>query len=31
MEKSGQWSLLEGDAEVIPGVELIARRATTVT
>ena len=23
MEKSGQWSLLEGDAEVIPGVELI--------
>ena len=23
MEKSGQWSLLEGDAEVVPGVELI--------
>jgi glyoxylase-like metal-dependent hydrolase (beta-lactamase superfamily II) len=23
MEKSGQWSLLDGDAEVVPGVELI--------
>jgi len=23
MEKTGQWSLLDGDAEVIPGVELI--------
>jgi glyoxylase-like metal-dependent hydrolase (beta-lactamase superfamily II) len=23
MEKSGQWSLLEGDAEVVPGIELI--------
>jgi glyoxylase-like metal-dependent hydrolase (beta-lactamase superfamily II) len=23
MEKSGHWSLLEGDAEVVPGVELI--------
>jgi glyoxylase-like metal-dependent hydrolase (beta-lactamase superfamily II) len=23
MEKSGQWSLLEGDAEVVPGVQLI--------
>ena len=23
MEESGQWSLLDGDAEVVPGVELI--------
>ena len=23
MEKSGQWSLLEGDAEIVPGVEVI--------
>lgn len=23
MQKSGQWSLLEGDAEVLPGIELI--------
>src|SRR5258708_15911446 len=23
MEKSGQWSLLEGDAEIVPGIEVI--------
>jgi glyoxylase-like metal-dependent hydrolase (beta-lactamase superfamily II) len=31
MEESGQWSLLDGDAEVVPGVELIRVPGTIET